>query len=221
MIRRYWIVARNRIDDLSLRERVLVFLAAAFVMISLVDLTLLEPLFAKKKVLAEQVIQRQEKMKELQAQMEALLQARRNEVNSPLRGRLSQLKQQFQEQDNYLQSHRDHLVDPNRMADLLQQVLNNNGKLQLVALKTLPVSLLIEKPQGVTGNDGQKQIYKHGVQITVRGRYLDLLSYVTALEKLPAQMFWGEMSLTVDQYPDSVLALTLYTLSLDKTWLAV
>lgn len=220
-MRRYWEIARTRIDDLSLRERVLIFLAAAFVVISLVDLMLLEPLFAKKKVLTAQVVQRQEKMKELQAQMESLLQAKRTEVHSPVRVRLAQLKQQLHEQDNYLQSHRDHLVDPNEMAGLLQQMLNKNGKLQLLALKTLPVSLLIEKPQVATDNDGQKQIYKHGVQITVRGGYLDLLRYITALEKLPVKMFWGEMSLTVEQYPDSVLALTLYTLSLDKTWLAV
>jgi MSHA biogenesis protein MshJ len=69
--------------------------------------------------------------------------------------------------------------------------------------------------------DTQKQIYKHGVRITVRGSYLDLLSYAAALEKLPEQMFWGEAKLSVEKYPDSLFTLTLYTLSLDKTWLKV
>lgn len=220
-MRRYWELARTRIDDLSLRERVLIFLAAAFVVISLVDLMLLEPLFAKKKVLTAQVVQRQEKMKELQAQIESLLQAKRNVVHSPLQVRSAQLKQQLQELDNYLQSQHEHLVDPNKMADLLERVLNKNSKLQLLALKTLPVGLLIEKPEFATEQYGQKQIYKHGVQISVRGGYPDLLRYITALEKLPEQMFWGEMSLKVDQYPDSVLDLTLYTLSLGETWLTV
>lgn len=220
-MKRYWVLARTKIDDMSLRERVLIFLAAAFMVIALVDLMLLEPLFAKKKVLAAQVIQRQEKLKELQALTESLQQAKRNEAHSPLLVRSAQLKQQLQEQGNYLQSHRDHLVEPDKMADLLEQVLNKNGKLQLLALKTMPVGLLIEKPRSMIGNNIQKQIYKHGVQITVRGGYLDLLRYITALEKLPVQMFWGEMSLTVDQYPDSVLVLTLYTLSLDETWLTV
>jgi MSHA biogenesis protein MshJ len=48
-----------------------------------------------------------------------------------------------------------------------------------------------------------------------------LLRYVTALEKMPAQMFWGEANLSVEKYPDAVFTLTVYTLSLDKTWLAV
>src|ERR1039458_2396320 len=143
----YWERVRAAIDDMSLRERVMIFVAAAFVVISLMDVILLDPLLAKQKMLSTQVVQQQEKMKELQAQMQNLLQAKRDDEHSPLRDRLAQLKQQLQEQDSYLQSRRDRLIEPNKMADLLKQVLNKNGRLQLVELKTLPVSLLIEKPQ--------------------------------------------------------------------------
>jgi MSHA biogenesis protein MshJ len=67
----------------------------------------------------------------------------------------------------------------------------------------------------------EKQIFKHGVQMTVRGNYADLMQYLTALEKMPTQMFWGMAKLSVIQYPNAELTLTLYTLSLDKTWLQV
>ena len=67
----------------------------------------------------------------------------------------------------------------------------------------------------------KKKILKHGIQITVRGGYLDMLHYLAALEKMPVQMFWGEISFSVEKYPDAVLTLTLYTLSLGKTWLTV
>ena len=55
----------------------------------------------------------------------------------------------------------------------------------------------------------------------MRGRYLDLLGYLGELEDLPAQMFWGGAKLNVVHYPEAELTLTLYTLSLDKTWLVV
>lgn len=230
-MKRYWELARARIDDMSLRERAMIFAAAGFVAISLLNSLLLDPLTAKQKILSAQVVQQQEKMKELQAQMQGLLQAKRDDEQSPLRDRLAQLKQQLQEQDGYLQSRSGRLVEPDKMAGLLKQVLGKNGRLQLVALKTLPASLLIEKPQAESGaaqpatagnaDTGQKQIFKHGVQITVRGGYPELLHYVSALEKMPAQMFWGEASLSVDGYPNSVLTLTLYTLSMDKIWLTV
>lgn len=236
-MKRYWELARTRIDELSLRERAMIFAAAGFVVISLINAILLDPLLAKQKILSAQMIQQQEKMKGLQAAIQSQLQARNDNESSPLRMRSAQLRQQLQELDGYLQNRRSRLVEPDKMADLLKQVLGKSGGVQLVALKTLPVSLLIEKSQAANGAEQsaaaalatdmlrqsgtQKQIFKHGVQISVRGGYLDLLRYVSALEKMPAQMFWGEVSLNVEQYPYSVLTLTLYTLSLDKTWLTV
>jgi MSHA biogenesis protein MshJ len=226
-MKQYWERASAKVDEMSLRERMMIFIAAAFVVISLINVILLDPLLAKQKLLSSKVEQRQEKMKELQAQMQNMVQAKKDEEHSPLRSRMAELKQQLQEQDSYLQSRTDRLVEPDKMADLLRKVLNKNGSLQLVELKTLPVSLLIEPPKGAEAIPldsqvgSQKQIFKHGVQITVRGGYLDLIRYITALEKMPEQMFWGEASLSVEKYPDSLFTLTLYTLSLDKNWLSV
>ena len=230
-MKHYWELACSKVDGMSLRERAMIFVAAAFVVISLINAMLLDPLLAQQKMLSAQVVQQQEKMKALQGQMQNLWQAKSDDEHSPLRTRLVQIKQRLQEQDGYLQSRSDRLVEPNKMASLLEQVLNKNGKLELIALNTLPASLLMDKPQAenaVTAQPvasgavaGPKQIFKHGVTITVRGGYLDLLRYLAELEKLPAQMFWGEVSLSVEKHPDAVLTLTLYTLSLDKIWLTV
>lgn len=62
-------------------------------------------------------------------------------------------------------------------------------------------------------------VYTHGVEIVVDGTYLDMMHYMAALEALPWQLFWGRAKLDVTSYPDSRLALTVYTLSLDKKWL--
>jgi len=213
-----------KIDAMSLRERALIFAAAAFLLVSMIESLLFAPQLEKQKILSAQVVQQQEKMKEVQAQIAALLQARQADANSPQRERLRVLRQQIADGDMFLKDRRDKLVPPEKMAQLLEQVLNKNDRLKLVSLNTLPVSLLIEPTADapavpVTGADSQ--IYKHGVQITVRGSYADLLQYLTALEKLPTQMYWGAAGMGVVQYPVVELTLTLYTLSLDKTWLQV
>jgi MSHA biogenesis protein MshJ len=213
-----------KVDELSLRERVLVFAAVAFLIVSLIDSLFLEPLLVKQKKLSEQVVQQQEKLKQTQAQITTLLQAKEADANSPQRERVRVLRQQIAEGEAYLKGRRDKLVPPEKMAQLLEQVLNRNGRLQLVALNTLPVSLLIESSGDATevqASKLEKQIYKHGVEITVRGSYADLMQYLTALEKLPTQMFWGVAKMKVVQYPTAELTLTLYTLSLDQTWLQV
>jgi MSHA biogenesis protein MshJ len=62
-------------------------------------------------------------------------------------------------------------------------------------------------------------LYRHGVELTVRGGYLDMVDAMGALEALPTQLFWGRAQLDVENYPDARLTLTLYTLSLDPKWM--
>lgn len=225
MMKLYWGNLASKIDGMSLRERALIFAALAFLLVSLINVLFIDSLLAEQKRLSSQVIQQQEKMKEIHGQIEALLQARKNDASSPLRQRLSQAKQQIADGNAYLQGRRDRLVAPEKMAGLIQQVLNKNGKLQLINLQTLPVASLVEKmakPEGAgAAAELNKQVFRHGVQITVRGSYPDLLRYLTELEQLPTKMFWGMARMNVVQYPAAELTLTIYTLSMDKTWLQV
>ena len=62
-------------------------------------------------------------------------------------------------------------------------------------------------------------LYRHGVELTLRGSYLDMVDYMNALEGLPTQLFWGKAQLDVEEYPNVRLTLTLYTLSLDPKWM--
>ena len=62
-------------------------------------------------------------------------------------------------------------------------------------------------------------LYRHGVEIVLQGSYLDMVNYMDALEALPVQLFWGKAKLDAQQYPNSRLTLTLYTLSLDTKWM--
>jgi MSHA biogenesis protein MshJ len=168
-------------------------------------------------------------MKSVQAQIDAMAKAKKDAENSPLIQQVNQLKQQLAEGETYLNDRRDKLVPQEKMAKLLELVLNRNGHLQLIALQTLPVSPLIEaeniKPGEVPVEAKtavqERQIFKHGVQITVRGSYADLTEYLSSLEHLPARMFWGMAKMNVVQYPTVELTLTLYTLSMDKVWMQV
>lgn len=218
MMRAYWGKLSQVIDALSLRERALIFAAAAFVLAALANAVLLEPLLARQKALSQQIVQQQEKIKEVHAQIELLLQAQKSSERSPQRQRLMLLKQQLATGEAYLQERKDRLVPAEKMASLLEQVLTRNGRLQLVGLQTLPMTPLVGEPGG---KNGGAQLFRHGVQITVRGGYADMLEYLAALERLPEKMFWGMVKLNVVKYPVAELTLTVYTLSMDETWLRV
>ena len=132
------------------------------------------------------------------------------------------------------------LVKPENMASMLEDILKRNGKLRLISLNTLPVSSLIPAASEEIKNPLEKiaaaapsttviatsqsgtgtgDIYKHGVEIVVQGKYLDMMSYMVALEAMPWQLYWGRAKMHVETYPEATLSLTLFTLSLDKKWL--
>lgn len=228
-MKQYWKKIEDKIDSMTLRERALSFATVAFLLVSLILTFFLDPLLAQQKIMSAEVVQKQEKMKDILAQIETLLAAKKADAISPMRQRLEEIRRQIAEGDIYMQSRRERLVAPEKMGGLLEQVLNRNAGLQLISLQTLPAAPLIEKA-AKPGKERaapaeaavvpDKQVFRHGVRIVVRGSYPDLLQYLTALEQLTAQMFWGEADMEA-AYPDVTLTLTLYTLSLDKSWLQI
>lgn len=111
------------------------------------------------------------------------------------------------------------------MAAVLENMLNRSQAVRLVSLKTLPVTMLVERPVEAGKEElavaDEHQVYKHGVEITLQGNYIDLMDYLARLEKLPWQMFWAKTRMDASDYPRVRVTLTLYTLSLDKAWLVV
>ncbi|HEX8886093.1 MAG TPA: MSHA biogenesis protein MshJ [Noviherbaspirillum sp.] len=124
------------------------------------------------------------------------------------------------------------LVAPDQMASMLESILARHGSLQLVSLVKLPIqSLSTSSGQAAQSAQSDRKdagkttasdvVYKHGVEIVLQGEYLQLMDYLAQLEKLPVRVVWGRMKLKVDSHPKSTMSLTMYTLSLEKTWINI
>lgn len=232
-----WQRLATRIDALSLRERAIIFTMAALVMISLVNTALLDPQFAKQKQMAQQLKQEQEQIAAIHADIQQRVKSREVDPDAANLMRLQLLKQQSAQMQASLRDMQNTLVSPDKMARLLEDIVRQNGQLRLMSLKTLPVTSLSEAVAGpiATGEKAAETapaakdkrenktaadlVYRHGVELTVQGGYLDMMNYMAALEAMPWQLFWGSAKLNVDEYPKATLTLTLFTLSLDKKWL--
>jgi len=240
-MKQYWQRMVLRIDALSLRERAIIFAMAALVLMTLVNAVMLDPQFAKQKQLSERIKQEQEKIAGIQAEIQQKVRSQAIDPDAAERMRLQGLKQQSAQMQGAMQDVQKGLVPPDKMSELLESILKQNGKLRLVSLKTLPVTGLNEPVSAESKTAGEKTaaataspakdkqnsqptagfVYRHGVEIMVQGGYLDMMNYMAALEAMPWQLFWGRAKLSVDEYPKATLTLTLFTLSLDKAWLNI
>ncbi|HMH19094.1 MAG TPA: MSHA biogenesis protein MshJ [Burkholderiales bacterium] len=220
-MKKLWIRYAEKIDNANLRERALMFFAAAFVLVALLNTTLVSPLLAKQRRVSGEIAQMQSESRLFQDQIQTVMRVRREDPDSANRQKLQQLRQQFADYQKRVQERQGRLVPPDRIANLLEDILTRNRRLEMVSLKTLPVASMSEAQSDVVAKALARGMFRHGVEIKVKGGYLDLLNYVGELEKLPQRMYWTKIDIAVDVYPEATMTLAVYTLSLDKNWLVV
>ena len=226
----------QKFDALSLRERLMV--AAAFVAATffLVDALLLSAWSRQNAGLKASIGEQSAESGRVSAQLKELQARTAGHPDAQARARIQEIEQKIAAIDATLQSASRQLVPPERMATLLEDLLKRNRRLQLMKMTTLPAAELLEREQAgvvgaappgaepppvAAGPSGNQNIFKHGVELTLRGNYFDMLEYLAQIEALPWQMYWGKLKLDARDYKRPVLTLTLYTLSLDKAWLTI
>lgn len=238
-----WIKLATRIDALTLRERIMVFAASAAAVVFLMHFFALGPQLRKQDALLAQIGQQQNNIEGIDNEIRARVEAAQVDPDAPVRTRLAAVRKETEDLSIQLRAMQNGLVAPERMAPLLDSILRANGRLALVAVRTLPAESVLEAGRRATaagaaagsaataaapaaGQSGAaaapgtaELLYRHGVEITLRGNYLDMIDYMAALEGLPTQLFWGRAQLEAETWPASRLTLTLYTLSLDRKWM--
>lgn len=223
-----------KIDALSLRERIMIFAGTALTLMLSLNALLFDPQFAQQKQLSQQIQSDQSKIAEMQTEIQQKVKSQAADPDSGNKELLKKLQQQSLQMHADLLGLNNGLVKPENIASLLEDILKRNGKLRLISLKTLPASSLTSAAPNEATISAEKlpapsvaaqsvpdtgDIYKHGVEIVVQGKYLDMMTYMSALEAMPWQLFWGKAKMQVETYPEATLSLTLFTLSLDKKWL--
>lgn len=184
------------------------------------------PAFTESSKFAQQALRDRETALGMQAQT-AALEHQSHDPDAAVKASLAQMKQRLSAQEPRVQEMQKSLVAPQAMTAFLQNLLAGNRSLQLRNLETLPAepALANPVPSGTAANDKTaaetSKLYKHGVRMRLAGSYRDLLAYVTELERAPQRVLWGDMKLDAAAYPRVEMTLTIYTLSLDKTWLVL
>ena len=214
----------DRIDALSLRERALVFLAAAAVLFFTYDTFLLEPLLKRQKSLFEATQLRQAAVNGIEQQIQAVLQRRSDDPDAANRAAQMQLKGELALLDAKLAQRQSRLVPADRMVRLLEAMLRDKRQLQVLSLRSAPpveLGVKVGTPAAATEPGAAamagRGLYRHGIELALRGTYSDLLDYVAALEAYRDKFYLGASSLSANGV-DATLTLSLYTISLSSTW---
>lgn len=208
----------ERIDAATLRERAMIFLAATLVLVLVANVALIEPLRAKQKQIAAESTRLNQELQTVQAQLASVVQSVARDPNAPNRAKLAALREQLAQLNARVGQEQRRFTPPDRMREVLEEMLRRNKGLVLLDLKTLPVTAIGTPVPGASAPGGA---YRHGIEFTVSGNYVQLYEYLRMLERLPTQLYWGRAELSAKEHPVLTLKLTAYTVSFDPAWLIV
>lgn len=217
-----------RFNALKPRERMMVFAAGLVVIAGLGFVLAIDGALTKSKILAANTDRHRTELAQLQTQNAELSRILKQDPDAEARKHVEDLQRQLGAYDTELRGVQQGLVPPNRMVKVLEDMLSRDSHVRLVKLHTLPVAALVEPAASTAGGAPAKSpassknlVYKHGIELTLEGNYLDLLEYQARLEHLPWRMFFARTSVNSVDYPKVLMTITLYTLSLEEAWLVV
>ena len=227
---------RTRFDRMSLRQRAGLVAATAALLFFVLNLVLVGSNEAESKALKQRIVAQQAELEAVRKDLRELSGLLERDPNAQQQAQLDGIKRTIAEADALL-AQLDSAA-PQAAGAVLREVLVVTPGLELVSLKTRPVTLAFQSkppavapakpaPAAATPAPGAKDaapkpemaarpprsIYRHGIEISIQGNYLALLPYLEKLQKYPGRLYWTDVSLEVQSYPVAVLKLTVYTLS--------
>ena len=220
-------------DALSLRERLMVFGAVAAAVLFVFYFMSFNPLLAKRAALEASIAQKQSLLIATNKEIELTMLAHATDPDQEARTRLVALQAETASLAQALREKQHGLVAPERMVTLLEHLLRRHAGLRVVSLKTLPGSAVGARQADAANGDAAAKadaakapapaplLHQHGVEVVLQGSYADMVQYMQALQAMPTRVFWGAAHLDAASYPSATLTLTLHTLSMDDTWIAL
>lgn len=133
-----WLKWAARIDALSLRERVMACLAAVAAVIFIGYMGFIEPAGIRERTLRNTLLQQRAQLAGIDVEIAQRTAAAQADPDADLRRRLAAARAENEALRAGLRTTQGALVQPERMTVLLQQMVQQNGRLKLLSLRTLP-----------------------------------------------------------------------------------
>ncbi|MFN6971351.1 MAG: hypothetical protein ACK4NN_10835 [Rheinheimera sp.] len=217
-----WQQYAERFLTLKLRERYLIGYGSALLVLWLGALYLVQPLWQMQVQLTQQNRSSLQQVVGLQQQIDEVQQALSVDPDQQLQQNIDQMLLEQQQLLNQIRGMTGRYISGEQMVLLLQDVLNQQQNIRLVALENLPPKAVLLPGVAAEPSAADKPLlYRHGTKLTFTGPYAGLQQLLQRLEQLPWQLHWRTLYYQVLEYPQAQLQLELETVSEYDSYLKI
>lgn len=211
----------ERIDALTLRERLFVFAAVLMVASALWESLFYGPLNSRTEATRATIAASAQRLAQLEEAIAVAAAGLDGGAGNSLQ-RLQSLREAVEAREEELRIFTSDLVDPAQMRLVVEDLIERQRGLELIRTSNVGARPLLPAADGAdTASAPEPNLYRHGLLIELEGSYLDLLEYLEAVERLPWRIFWGRLELATLEHPKLRIRLELNTLSLEPEWIGV
>lgn len=237
----WWLSMREKIAVKTQRERLIITFLLCAVIYAIANFVIFAPIEKQKSRLDVRMSSVGVEMKKLSAQEKVLASALTNDPNAVKKREIIQLESRVAELDKDLETLSVGLISAEKLPHALRQVLESIGSLKLLGMKTrAPARLSLQEEREqmdilfIESDDSDESlvdelgaensdvgIFKHSVEVSVEGKYFDLIRYLQSLEELTWKIYWEALDYEVTRYPKAKILIEVYTLSTEEGVLGV
>ena len=235
-----WRQYQDKFLQLTKREQIIILFAGLFLILYIGFTLFIEPNIKQTEQDRARIRDLNNSINTAQASIGIYQEALGSNPNEAVTKEIEQQKALLAEIDSELLTLTSELINPVQMRIALIELLTLQPGVSLTALEVIPPSALFvaseaETAEGVdvTAQENTAQqakpvnetqtvaLYRHGIKLTLTGRYNALQAYLAELEQMKWKFFWQEFELKVTEYPSNELTVTLYSLSTAKEFIGV
>jgi len=201
----------EKIDQLSLKERVIILFALLAAVFLIWYLLLMMPLNSSISKLKSLEISNQKQVSTLNTQAANVIQ---KNTDNPDLNKMSSLQSSDKKLAAQIDTLKQKILSAAEWSNIFKDLLLKTKGLILINVNNLPDMPLMQ----VASQDeiGRGVLYKQGMEIHFTGKYFQILDYLKNVENLKWKLFWDELHYEVKQYPEAKISLKVHTLSYEK-----
>ena len=195
-----WKTLAERIDALSLRERMFLFLSLVVVCGALADWLWVSPARHTHQQLTRKFAQENAELQRLRAELQA--KAAEPDPARLMREEMATLKTSVAAVNRDIAALSVSARGGMGLAEVLVHFLRRHNGLTLIRTSNLPADTLPVLPSGAgAAAPAATVVVRNGLELTVSGPYAELVRYVQTLESALPTLRWGSFRLLAEQQP--------------------
>lgn len=208
--------AQDRIDALSMRERILLTISSVVVLYMAWSFILYDIFLGSNEELMKSRDRVNQALSQVQAQVEEIGQVIGRDPTSSLIKKEQDLTAQNKVLNEQIIVETKKMVSPEEMKNILKSLVAEARNMTLVSMESLPATPLFPQDPKKAPVPGTIQVYVHSLKLEMLGDYFATVDFIKNIEKKKLNMVWDTLEYQVETYPNAKFSIQVHTLSIQE-----